>query len=233
MPSFIYKNKEIEYTLSRKATKNTNFTVKPNGEIYISVPKFVTKKELNSQIEKMAKWLVETQEIVLNKAANQIEKNIKNGSFTFIGGKKYLVKIIGGISNKVYLHSDFISVQIKEKYIDNQKYINSFFNNWQREILYNMSEKFMIKYLELLSIKGKTPTLQIRSMTGRWGSCTPAQRNIIINANLIYYPFECLEYIVLHEVTHLIVPNHSQNFYLIIESAMPDWKSRKNILREF
>ena len=70
-------------------------------------------------------------------------------------------------------------------------------------------------------------------MTSRWGSCIPSRCKITINKNLIYSPFECLEYVVLHEVAHLIEANHSKNFYAIIEKVMPDWKTRKKLLNNF
>ena len=67
----------------------------------------------------------------------------------------------------------------------------------------------------------------------RWGSCIPTQNKITLNKNLIYAPWECLEYVTLHEISHLIEANHSKNFYNIIESVRPDWKNRKKILNEF
>lgn len=233
MPNFIYKNEIIEYTLTRNSKKNINFSVKPNGEIYISAPKRVSKSELNSLILERAEWLVTTQEKMLNKKSNNLEINIKNGSATLIGGKKYLIKIISGQTNKVYLHEDFISIQIKEKYIDNQEYINSYFENWQKDIIYNLSKNYIDKYLKLLNLNSKKPALYVRKMTSRWGSCIPSRCKITINKNLIYSPFECLEYVVLHEVAHLIEANHSKNFYAIIEKVMPDWKNRKKLLNNF
>ncbi|MDR0819543.1 MAG: M48 family metallopeptidase [Oscillospiraceae bacterium] len=69
-----------------------------------------------------------------------------------------------------------------------------------------------------------------REMKTRWGSCTPKTRRIRLNTNLERYPPECLEYIVLHELAHLLETRHNARFYAIIAQFMPDWKARKAML---
>ena len=100
--------------------------------------------------------------------------------------------------------------------------------------MYIISDRLVDKYL--LALKKyhlKKPKITIRTMTSRWGSCTPAKCKITINKNLIYPPQKCLEYIVLHELAHLIEANHSERFYAIIAEIMPNWKERRKILNEF
>ena len=66
--------------------------------------------------------------------------------------------------------------------------------------------------------------LKFRKMKTRWGVCYTKKNSISISSYLIHYPFECLEYIIVHELTHFIVPNHSKRFYNIVSSNMPDYK---------
>ena len=68
------------------------------------------------------------------------------------------------------------------------------------------------------------PTLKIRKMTSRWGSCTPKKNQITLNSQLIHYNERFIDYVVIHEYAHLIQPNHSKAFYAIIEKYMPDYK---------
>ena len=68
------------------------------------------------------------------------------------------------------------------------------------------------------------PTLSIRNMTSRWGSCIPTQNKITLNKNLIYAPWQCLEYVTLHEVSHLIEANHSKKFYDLVKKYIPNYK---------
>jgi predicted metal-dependent hydrolase len=78
----------------------------------------------------------------------------------------------------------------------------------------------------------ETSFIGIRSMSSRWGSCTAKTRRIRLNALLAYCPKECLEYVVVHELAHLRENNHSQRFWVIVESALPDYKMRERKLKE-
>jgi len=72
------------------------------------------------------------------------------------------------------------------------------------------------------------PNLSIRIMRKRWGSCT--KQGITLNLNLIKAPIYCIDYVVMHELCHLKVPNHSPAFYKLKERYMVDWKDRKRVL---
>lgn len=73
--------------------------------------------------------------------------------------------------------------------------------------------------------------IDYRKMKSRWGSCQPSTGRICINIVLALYPPECLEYVVLHELCHLIVPGHGADFHALMDKLMPDWKARRAKLR--
>lgn len=77
----------------------------------------------------------------------------------------------------------------------------------------------------------KAGSLVYRNMKSRWGSCQPATGRICINIRLALYPPECLEYVVVHELCHLLVPGHGKQFHALMDHYMPDWKSRRDKLR--
>ena len=77
----------------------------------------------------------------------------------------------------------------------------------------------------------KAGQLAYRKMKSRWGSCQPSTGRICINVVLALYPPECLEYVVVHELVHLLVPGHGPEFHAIMDRAMPDWKKRRAKLR--
>lgn len=70
-----------------------------------------------------------------------------------------------------------------------------------------------------------------RNMTSRWGSCQPATGRICINTRLALYPPECLEYVVVHELCHLLERGHGPRFHALMDSFMPDWRQRRAKLR--
>src|SRR5699024_9397669 len=74
------------------------------------------------------------------------------------------------------------------------------------------------------------PPIKIRKMKKRWGSCQPKTKIITINSQLIEAPRFCIEYVMMHEFCHFIHPNHSKDFYTLLQVMMPDWKERKKML---
>ena len=77
----------------------------------------------------------------------------------------------------------------------------------------------------------KAGKLAYRNMTSRWGSCQPATGRICINVRLALYPPECLEYVVVHELCHLLERGHGPRFHQLMDTFMPDWKQRRAKLR--
>ena len=75
------------------------------------------------------------------------------------------------------------------------------------------------------------PKISFRKMKTCWGSCRPVKSSITFNTNLIYAPKECVKYIVCHEFTHFIQPNHSRLFYSELEKIFPDWRASRAILK--
>jgi predicted metal-dependent hydrolase len=72
--------------------------------------------------------------------------------------------------------------------------------------------------------------LFVQAMTRQWGSCNPKSRNIRLNTQLAQKPKGCLEYVVLHELAHLRVPSHGEEFIALLDSHLPDWEERRRLL---
>ena len=76
------------------------------------------------------------------------------------------------------------------------------------------------------------PQFRIRRMKTRWGSCLPVKRVVTINLYLAQAPVACMEYVVAHELAHLVRADHSAQFYAVLDAVMPDHRERKRLLRE-
>ena len=102
-----------------------------------------------------------------------------------------------------------------------------------KEYAYQVYRELVEKYQTLLRRYNiKFPNIEIRQMKRRWGSCFPNNNKVVFNLNLIKTPIYCIEYVVLHELSHFKYPNHSKNFYNFVAIFMPDWNKRKKILDE-
>lgn len=91
-------------------------------------------------------------------------------------------------------------------------------------------EKYIAKWEPIMGVHASHWTM--RTMKTRWGSCTVTTGRIRINTRLILYPEECLEYVVIHELCHLIEPSHNQRFKNYMTKFLPDWKQREKLLRD-
>ena len=99
-----------------------------------------------------------------------------------------------------------------------------------RQVVEAFTPALVEKWEPVLGVKaGK---LAYRKMKSRWGSCQPSTGRICINVVLALYPPECLEYVVVHELAHLLVPGHGPEFHAVMDRVMPDWKQRRAKLRD-
>lgn len=94
-----------------------------------------------------------------------------------------------------------------------------------RDVVAACTPVLVEKWEQILGVK--VEKLVYRKMKSRWGSCQPATGRICINTLLALYPPECLEYVVVHELCHLLVPGHGQDFKSLMTRIMPDWKERR------
>lgn len=229
-----YNNSEvIEYNLSRTSRKNINITVKNDGFIYVSAPKRVALADINKVIFSKKEWILNAQKNIKAKKVIKTNITLRNNSSIYIYGEPLKLRILSAPKNHLLIDAENKEVLflVKENYINDSKYKTSTFNKLLKVELNRIIFKYMNKYLKLLTLN--VSEVNIRTMKTRWGTCIPAKKKILFNFNLIHCPKETIEYVVLHELAHLIHPNHSKNFYNTVEKYMRDWKDRKRILQNF
>lgn len=227
----IDKNGTIEYNLTRTSRKNVNITVKNDGIIYVSAPKRVALADINKIVLSKRDWILNAQK---NVKARKVIKNdiiLKNNSSVRLYGTNRKILLVPCMKNYVALNDDTIIFYVKEDYADNQKYKNNIFNKFLKEELEKTVNKLAFKYLKMLNLS--LDTIEFRAMKSRWGTCIPTKKKILFNSKLIHCPIEAIEYVVLHEIVHLVHPNHSNAFYTTVGVYMPDWKERKKILQDY
>lgn len=99
---------------------------------------------------------------------------------------------------------------------------------WYRSEVRKEARDLMEKWQQRLDVRANR--LFVRAMTRQWGSCNPATGNIRLNTQLAQKPRDCLEYVVLHELTHLRVPSHGEAFLRLLDQHLPDWPERRRLL---
>lgn len=217
------KDFPVTYTLLTKQVKNINLRIQPTGEIVVSANPFVPQKKIDAFVQDKISWIMEHQQRVLEK---QMKIFVSKSHFVLFG-KTLKVKITNGKYNQVHYDKDIMYVQLKNEE-DYEKALEQFSLKLCKDVFQDIAG---LMHKKLDDYQLPFPTIKIRKMKTRWGSCIPAKQQITLNQNLIHYPIEFSEYVVLHEFVHFIQPNHSKAFYHVIENYMPDYKVRIEMAR--
>ena len=223
----IIKLDDFEAEVSHKRIKNIHLRVlPPDGKVLISAP-FRTKNEVIYKFAYSKLDWIKKQKIRIS--------NNKHESFQYINqethyfrGRKYQLKVQEKKENPVVqLLNDEIVLQVPEGAdVETRRAALQDWYHLQLEILI---PPLISKWESILNVSVKR--FSIRSMKTRWGSCTPKTRSIRINLELIKRAPECLEYIVVHELVHLLEASHNNKFKTLMDKFYPKWRFYRKELR--
>ena len=207
---FNYKEQEYDVVVVRKNIKNTYIRIKDN-KVYITTNFFQTNHSLNKILKDNKKSI----ERMLDKT---IKKQEKEQDF-YLFGKKY--NIIMDNDEKILINDDNI-------YTKDEKTLNKWLSNYIKTTYTSHLKYWYENFEENIPI----PNLKIRKMKTRWGVCNTRNHNITLNYELHKYDIECLDYVIVHELSHLIEANHSKKFWQIVEKYYPNYKKYRKMLRD-
>ncbi len=214
--------------IRKKDVKNLTLKVKPNGEVFLTVPLSATNENVDKFFKRKQKWLNKTVKNFKDIYSRIIEKEYLSGESFYYLGKKYRLRVIKDNKEFVKLVNGWFELHTKD--IGNKRKKEFLLEEWYREKAKIKFMKLSQKYMEIM--KEESCDFKIRKMKKRWGSCNSEKKVIILNLELIKKSVYCMEYIILHELIHLKVPNHSKKFWRTLTLYMPDWKYRKEKLEE-
>ena len=208
----------------RKDVKNITLKVRPNGEAILTTPKAASDEHIKFIIEKRAKWIAKKRTFFASFKTPQKEY-VSGEDFKYLG-RSYRLKVVQSKEERVKLQRGYLELFVKDKNDLERK----------RNLVYEWyNEKVMLYFFNILQefnkiVKQDIKSVKIRQMKTRWGSCNPYKSYINLNIELIKKPKACIEYVVFHELVHLLYPDHSKKFYDYLTLYMPDWQKRKEIL---
>jgi len=209
----------------KKDIKNITLRVKPTCEVILTAPLLTTDEHIEYILKKRKDWISKKIEFYKANYKPQIKEYVSGESFKYLG-KNYRLKIIQSDKEGVKLQRGYIQIFIKNKSDLEKK--KKLLNDWYLLKAENYLKKIIAKYSSIVNVD--IQNIRIRQMKTRWGSCNSAKSYINLNSDLIKKPSYCIEYVIFHELAHLIHPNHSREFYNYLSTYMPDWKKRKERL---
>ena len=224
---------DIPYLLTRKSVKNVNLRIKPEGEVLVSANNSVSTDFIDAFIEKKQRYIfsVLSRYEEKKKLFQTVPKRYVSGENYDLLGKSLRLKVEANKEENVYTDGVYIFLKVKDK--DDFRHKEIMMSKWLKQYQTVVFEELLREKYLLFEKYGVTyPTLKIRNMTSRWGSCQPKKGIITLNSKLIEAPRNCIEYVILHELVHFIHPNHSRQFWDFVAMMMPDWKERKKELEK-
>jgi len=218
----------MEIQVIRKTIKNFHLAVlPPYGKVRVAVPHHVTDERVRLAIISKLAW-IRRQQADFNQQPRQTEREMINGESHYLWGRQYRLEVI----EQVGKHR--IEVKGKSKlrlYVqagtsaDNRLVV---LNNWYREQLKAKIDELIEHWSPI--IKRKPKSCGIRKMKTKWGSCNIETKRILFNLELVKKPPECLEYILVHELVHLLVRHHNERFRKHMDTFLPKWREHRNLL---
>jgi predicted metal-dependent hydrolase len=199
----------------------------PLGEVRVSAPLFISDREISHFIKGKLTWIEKHQKAHLSRP--QRVEDYLSGESHRLWGQEYILQL--------EYHKKKPRVEIEEKSItlflrpdstkDKRKEV---FYKYYRGILKDQIQLLVDHWAPL--IDGMPSFVGIKSMKTRWGSCNQCKRRIWLNIELVKFPRELLEYVVVHELLHFIHPNHGGNFKKAMDNFLPQWRELKNRLNQ-
>ncbi len=228
MYSISYGTKEIFFEIKRTNRKTLAIEVHPNAEVFVIAPNNISLEDIKYKVEKRAKWIVKQWDYFNQFLPRTPERTYVSGETHYYLGKSYLLKVSKGNQNQVKLKSGKLQVTCKSE--PSSELVKKLLAQWY----YNHAKKKFDIILSEIYAKFKDytikiPQIEIRRMPNRWGSCNTLNK-IILNPEIIKAHSKCIEYVLTHEMCHLVIPNHSKEFYTLLEDIMPNWKKWKSEL---
>lgn len=201
---------EYPVVVIRKNNKNTYIRIK-NGMIEVSTHYLATKNQIYSILEK--------NQLSISKMMAQYQSKVKpSNEFQYLGKNYDIIKMpineVTIIGTNLYTTSDD---QLKKWY---QNQLNKVFIS-RYDICYHQFEEHIPYY-----------RLRIRKMKTRWGVCNRSSQTITLNSELLHYSVEAIDYVIIHELAHLVHFNHSQLFWELVSKYCPNYKQMKKELKE-
>ena len=217
---------EIEVTF--KAIKNLHLSVHPPyGKVTISSPDFYDLEKIKVYAATKLGWIKREQDKIRNQEREEPKLMITQESHQFLG-KRYLLKVTEAKKPKVILKHNIIVLHSLPEATLKQK--QSTLYNWYKKELEVKIRNLIFDHAKLMNIK--EVNFGIRKMKTKWGNCNIEKRMLWFNVELAKKPIECIEYIVVHEMVHLLERNHNKNFIILMDKFLPNWRVQKKILND-
>ncbi|SHJ18181.1 M48 family metallopeptidase [Lutispora thermophila] len=220
---------DIDIEVIKKSIKNMYISVyKPDGRVRITAPKKINDGDIwNFAVSKL-NWIKKQRAKYQNMEIDP-QKQYVSGENHYFQGRRYLLNVIYTRKRqRVEICNNRMDFYIREGSTREQR--EKVMIEWYRSQLKKDISKFIEKWEQVMDVK--VTSYGVKLMKTKWGTCNPVAKRIWINLELAKKNPRCLEYIVVHEMVHLLERHHNKRFYAYMDEYLPGWKEIKEELNQ-
>lgn len=211
----------------KKDIKNVHLSVHPpTGRVRISAPLRMGTDTIRVFAIAKLGWIKQHQQ-KLSVQERETPREYVDRESHYLWGKRYLLKIVESASDYgVELRHNYLVLKVRHDADQLKK--QDVLDEWYRGQVRTVAMPLVQKWERLIAVKANK--LFVQRMKTRWGSCNAKAESVRFNSELAKKPVECLEYIIVHELTHLREPTHNRRFIELMDRFLPDWHHRRDSL---
>ena len=221
-----YGNSKIEFRIKRSARKTLGIAVLPDGAVEVTAPADATLDKIKEIIVKRGSWLLEQQRLAGFNPIPQPSKSLVSGESFYLLGRHYRLKIFEANYDSVDILDDKLILNCT--FPEDTEFKQSLLLKWYlKKAADILTERFKF---HAQALQQEAVEVSIKKLTKRWGEFHPSKNLVVLNAELVVAPMECIDYVIIHELSHAVILDHGPDFYNLLSRRLPRWKDLKNEL---
>jgi predicted metal-dependent hydrolase len=218
----------ISVDLMFKDIKNVHLSVyPPTGRVCISAPRRLSVESVRAFAISKLGW-IKRQQRRLREQSRETPREYLDRESHYLWGKRYLLRVIEGDHPSVAVKHSRLLLRVNLGATEEKKH--GILAEWYREQMKTAVSSLIARWATVIGVT--VEKFYVQQMKTKWGSCNPLARSVRLNTELAKKPKDCLEYIVVHEMTHLLEPTHNARFIATMDRVMPDWRLRRDQLNQ-
>ena len=226
-----YGDEVIAFSVRRQPSRTVSrvaIHVEPDARVLVDMPDTATLTDVLAAVKKRARWISQHVHAARARLAHVLPREYVSGESLHYLGRRYRLKVVidGAARAEARMRGAFITVTTPEQA---PTPIKTALDAWYRQRAREMFADRLTAVAAPLRWVKQIPPTRLQFMTVQWGSCSPSGR-ITLNPLLVKAPRECIDYVLLHELCHLLHHNHSPKFYSTLDRHMPNWRAVKEKL---
>lgn len=220
--SMMFGSTALDYAVTYAPRKTLGISVRPDCSVEVKAPVGATMEEIRLHVRRRAAWIYRQQCYFRSFGIHTPARKYVSGESHLYLGRQYMLRVVQGGRDEVHYRGNILEVDCRQK--DD---VQALLCAWYRRRADIKLHEFAVPLVERFRRYGVEPAgIVLKEMSTRWGSCTPSGR-IFLNPRLICAPRICIEYVITHELCHLVHKNHTKAFYELLKHEMPRWEEWK------